>query len=183
MENKLTQKQKELVEQNHKLIYKFIYSRNLSIEEHYDIVSIALCKAAIAFDESKGKFSTIAYKCMDNAIKSYYNHLNSKYVIPDEMMLSYDAPYKSGEDDCDSFLCSISNNCSTQDIVLGKIMVNKFANLLTNREKMIVSLLMNGITQSEIATYLKCSRQYINNCMVIIRKKWITYNDNNYRRA
>ena len=61
MEKQLTSKQKELVEVNHNLIYKFASIKNVSIEEYYDILAIGLCKAAMAFDENKGKFSTVSF--------------------------------------------------------------------------------------------------------------------------
>ena len=42
---KLTNDQRKLVEQNHNLIYAFLHTKNLNIEEWYDICAISLCKA------------------------------------------------------------------------------------------------------------------------------------------
>ena len=63
----LTKEQKELVENNHKLIYYYIHKNGLSMDEYYDILAIGLCKAALRFDESKGiKFVTYAMFVMRN---------------------------------------------------------------------------------------------------------------------
>ena len=63
----LTKEQKELVENNHKLIYYYIHKNGLSVDEYYDILAIGLCKAALNFDESKGiKFVTYAMFVMRN---------------------------------------------------------------------------------------------------------------------
>ena len=63
----LTKEQKELVENNHKLIYYYIHKNGLSVDEYYDILAIGLCKAALHFDESKGiKFVTYAMFVMRN---------------------------------------------------------------------------------------------------------------------
>ena len=43
----LTKEQKELVENNHKLIYYYIHKNGLSVDEYYDILAIGLCKAAL----------------------------------------------------------------------------------------------------------------------------------------
>ena len=43
----LTQQQQQLVEDNHKLIYFYLYRNSLSVDEFYDVAAIGLCKAAI----------------------------------------------------------------------------------------------------------------------------------------
>lgn len=69
---KLNEEQKKLVEENHNLIYSFLKYRNLSlnaVEDWYGTAAIGLCKAAMAFDDSRGlKFSTLAYVCMERAV-------------------------------------------------------------------------------------------------------------------
>lgn len=71
---KLNEDQKKLVEDNHNLIYSFLKYRNLSlnsVEDWYGTAAIGLCKAAIAFDDSRGlKFSTLAYVCMEREIQA-----------------------------------------------------------------------------------------------------------------
>lgn len=65
--NSLNKEQQKLVETNHNLIYSFAKSNNIDVEEFYDVLAIGLCKAALVYDENKGMFSTLAYKCMSNS--------------------------------------------------------------------------------------------------------------------
>lgn len=60
----LTETQRQLAGENHNLIYAFLHEKNLSIDDWYDTAAIGLCKAAGAYDPSRGKFTTIAYRCM-----------------------------------------------------------------------------------------------------------------------
>lgn len=46
----LTQQQQHLVEDNHKLIYFYLYRNSLSVDEFYDVAAIGLCKAAITYN-------------------------------------------------------------------------------------------------------------------------------------
>lgn len=64
----MTNEAKKLVIENHNLIFYFLNKRNMSIEEWYDILAIALCKAAKTFDENKSKFITYVLKCINNAV-------------------------------------------------------------------------------------------------------------------
>ena len=65
---RLTDEQKKLVEDNHNLIYFTIHKYNLDIEEYYDILALALCRAAINYDINKGTtFSTYAISAMKGA--------------------------------------------------------------------------------------------------------------------
>lgn len=58
----MTDEQKQLVEQNHNLIYFYLYRHNLSIEEYYDVAAIGLCKAAITFKKRQiGVFYVCTY--------------------------------------------------------------------------------------------------------------------------
>ena len=50
------------------MIYSFAHSHNLPLDEYYDILAIALCKAGMTFNPELGyAFSTYAYKIMWNA--------------------------------------------------------------------------------------------------------------------
>ena len=71
---RMTDEQRKLVEDNHNLIYGFLNKKELT-DDYYDIVALGLCKAAMNYDESKGRFSTLAFKCMDREIGIYYTYL------------------------------------------------------------------------------------------------------------
>ena len=178
MTEPLTKKQQELIEQNHNLIYKFAYDKNLVIDEYYDILAIGMCKAAKAHDESKGKFSTIAYCCMYNELKNHWKYINKKSYIEGKTF-SYDALKCTDDAENNVNLIEIiSDNCSVQDIVENNILITSFINTLKNKEKYILMLLIRGIKQNEMVSYLNCSKQNVNNYVKRIRKKWIKYSSN-----
>jgi RNA polymerase sigma factor (sigma-70 family) len=59
----------KLVEDNHKLIYGFLNKNHLS-DDWYGECAVGLCKAARAYDESRGvKFSVLAYRTMMNEVR------------------------------------------------------------------------------------------------------------------
>lgn len=179
----LTNEQRELVESNHNLIYRFAYNNNLFIDDYYDILAIGLCKASINFDKDKGMFSTYAYRCMLNELRLYWKNNKRKSVIPNALIMSYDI---SGDDallnyelrkNIDNSFC-FSDEHITHDIVIGDIASTMFINTLNKNEKNIVQFLMNGYSQTEIAEILKCTRQNVNNHVQVIRKKLVHYLNN-----
>ena len=175
MTDQLTKKQQELIEQNHNLIYKFAYNKNLAIDEYYDILAIGMCKAAMTHDESKGEFSTYVYCCMYNEVKKYWKHINRKSCI-DGKTLSYDALKLTGDfDDNVNLLEILSDNYSIQDVVENNIFIASFINTLRDNEKNVILLLLRGMKQNEIAVRLNCSNQNVNVIVMRIRKKWSAY--------
>lgn len=174
----LNTQQQELVETNHNLIYKFAIKNNLPLDEYYDLLAIGMCEAAQIFDESKGKFSTVAFCCMANRVKNYWRHLSIKSIVPNEMTIYYDAPNKNTHDNSDKSLsvldCLVSDNC-THDVAINNVVISTLLDLLTGVEKTIVQLIMSGMTQVEVAKYMKCSRQNISGRIRSIRKKYLAY--------
>ena len=138
----LTNRQQELVEKNHNLIYSFAKNKNLNIDSCYDILAIGLCQAAKIFDESKGKFSTIAYQCMQNEIMGdwRYNHRNRN--IPDNMILSYDTS-RASENFIEngSYVDVFVDNRNIDDDLNAKMLKDAFLNLLNEKDNKYLSLL------------------------------------------
>ena len=85
----LTQQQQQLVEDNHKLIYFYLYRNSLSVDEFYDVAAIGLCKAAITYN-GQTKFSTYAYSCIKCEIFNELHRQKSARKIPMDKQLSYD---------------------------------------------------------------------------------------------
>ena len=77
MTPRLNDEQRKLVEDNHNLIYTFMRSHGLEIEEWYDVLAIALCKAAIGFNGTSA-FSTYAYKVMLNSVRQAMRDANAQ---------------------------------------------------------------------------------------------------------
>lgn len=73
----MTDYQKQLVTDNHNLIYRFLQKEKLNMEDWYDLSAIGMCKAAKTFNEGTSKFSTYAFKCMFNEV---YSEKKKSYV-------------------------------------------------------------------------------------------------------
>lgn len=174
----LTIEQQELVEKNHNLIYEFAKNKNLVLDEYYDILAIGLCKAASAYDESRGKFSTIAYCCMNNILKEHYRYVSRQCAIPEDKIFSYDVQL-SDEDIDGSYIDVIADNCCVQETVFDNIMTESIMNRLNDNEKIVAVYLINGLKQSEIAVAIGCSRQNVGHYVQQIRKKMSKFMDNN----
>ncbi|MBR5604241.1 MAG: sigma-70 family RNA polymerase sigma factor [Bacteroidales bacterium] len=178
MKQPLTKEQQELVEKNHNLIYEFAKKKNLVVDEYYGILAIGLCKAASAYDESRGKFSTIAYCCMNNILNEHYRHISKQCAIPEDKILSYDV--QLGDEDIDgSYIDIIADDCCVQDIVFNNIMTECIMDKLNNNEKTVATYLINGLKQSEIAATIGCSRQNVGHYVQQIRKKLYKFMNNN----
>lgn len=176
MSKSLTKIQQNLVTKNHNLIYEFAKKKHLPIEEYYDILAIGLCEASKIYDCNSGEFSTIAFRCMGAELNDHYKFINRGKRIPEDMILSYDAP--SGGDDSDSktnFLDNFTDNRCVHDIVASSIMSEILINLLSDKEQIVARLLANGINQSDIARRIGCKRQTVQYYITQIRKKWNTY--------
>ena len=87
------------------MIYSFLYSNQFSLEEHYDVAAIGLCKAAINFNPNKGySFATYAYKSMMmNILQELRKGKNAK-SIPEYQIYYYQAKMKNDEEDTNSHL-------------------------------------------------------------------------------
>jgi len=176
MKEPLTKSQQELVEQNHNLIYGFANSKKISIEEYYGILAIGLCNAARTFDKNKDKFSTYAYSCMKNELCKYWKHKNILRNIPDNIVLSYNVKMELDHQDGRTYLDDMTDDYSVCDDIVDGVSIESFKSILTEREKEIVSLLVDGMNQIEIAKFVNCTRQNVSRIITDnIAKKWKRY--------
>ena len=174
--NCLTNEQRSLVEKNHNLIYSFARYKNLNVDDYYDILAIGICNAAIVYNEEKGKFSTIAFTCMETILFQQQRHERRQSAIPDSMILSYNAKMDGGYSDSeDSFIDTFASKDCMHDTVEGAIIKNELLNVLTEREREIAELLYNGFDTVQIATLRGCSKQNISYCVKKMRKKLKDY--------
>jgi RNA polymerase sigma factor (sigma-70 family) len=171
---RLTYEQQELVSSNHNLIYSYAHNRNISLDDYYDLLAIGLCKAAKSFDETKGAFSTYAYRCMQNELNMYWRSINSKSSIPQDYILYYHAQQNTQNTDNKDFLELFYDYDSYESIDYA-IMLSEFTNSLEDKEREIVDMLISGMTHNEIAKGLSCSRQNIDYYAKIIRNKLLSY--------
>lgn len=167
----LTDEQRELVANNHKLIYAFGIKTKISMDEYYDILAIGLCKAAKIFNKNRGEFSTVAYRCMQNELNGYWRSKQKQSCIPDDFVLSYDKDDSYSQDSLSKYLIDYN----ADESMLYDIISTEFRSALTNKEKVIYQHLLDGLTCSEIALELKCKKQSVSYHIKKIRSKAINY--------
>lgn len=171
----LTEEQKKTVSENHNLIYGIASKMNLSIDEYYDILAIGLCKAAMSFDETRGAFSTFAYCCMRNEVYEYQRKLYRKTEIPRNQIVYYDVAI---EDDGTGNKSSMFENIPDSDMhesVMYDIMSEELIERLSDNERHIVNMLLDGSKHEDIANVMDCTRQNITRQVKMIRDKAYRY--------
>lgn len=136
-----------------------------------------LCKASLTFKETcETKFSTYAYICIYNSIANELK-INGKFEKNNIKVLHYDKPMKGEEDKRESTAWDFIEdqkdyiNDSVFMMDLAKAIEKAFANSTEYQKKIFELIVYDGMTQTEIAKALGCSRQNVNQTIVAMRKK------------
>lgn len=161
----LTPKQQQLVADNHNLIYSLANYKHINLDEFYDVLAIGLCKAAAIFDETKGNFSTIAYTVMYNEYKIQLRQLTAARTIPQDKIVSADIKIQSEDREGNpARLIDLipDETALTEQNVMCDITYRLLMDKLKEDEKEIVMMLLDGVSQVDIAKQMNFSRQYIN---------------------
>lgn len=87
----------QLLEENYKLVYKYLHSKNLDITEWESVISYSLWKAIKSHDSSRGTLSTLFYKIAGNDVISELRSMKFNYL--DEAVDSADYVYIGEPDD------------------------------------------------------------------------------------
>lgn len=166
----LNDAQKKLVEENHNLIYSYMHSRKLKeddLDDWYGTLAIALCKAAVGYDETLGyKFSPYAYTCMDNEVRKV---MNSKTSIPDREVLSLDYELENTKD-----LCLLG--CLADPVDYTRIVYFKDAldNVISSTKQKHVDMVkmgvQDGLSCTEIAEKLGVTKQSVSAAQIKFMK-------------
>ena len=168
----LTESQRELAGKNHNLIYKFAKIKEADLEEFYGVLAIGLCKAARAYDASSGyKFSTLAFRCMDNEYNGYWREELSSKHIPSDRIVSYNKMTESDDGATTEYLAVISNKLSPCWLDHSRLEILEFFNSLRDIQKIVLNGLMSGYSETELSAYTGFSCAYINAVKHSIRKK------------
>lgn len=169
----MTEEQKKIAEENHKLIFDYLWRKGLSVDDYYDIAAIALCRAAMTYDGESSKFSTYAYSCMAHLISNYHRSKYTLSAIPEASVISMNTPVSDTDETStlESFLPSASD--LEVDIVSAQV-VNGLLSKLTDREKQVVSMLEAGYSYREMAKILGISPARVGHIVNAIRLKAIS---------
>ena len=164
---KLTEEQKKLVEENHSLIYWFAKKYHIPIEDYYDVLAQGLCMAAYHYDPSKCSFSTYAYLCMNTEMHVEYRKTLRKSEIPQGNIFHYENAWQLSD--------LIPTNEKTENKVIDRIsyenLISLLNDILNDKDKEVLSYILNGLTMREIAKIEGTSHQAIHNRMKKIRDK------------
>lgn len=146
----LNEEQKKIVEREYvenDLVRTFIRKYKLNYNDYHGVVSESLIKAVLAYDESRGKLSSLFYKIARNDV---YNERTRKKV--DLLGIS------------DTI--EMQNEQSVEDFSM-----EFFLDGLSEPEKEIVRYLNDGCSYSEIARLTGVSNSTMTRRMEVIRKK------------
>ena len=157
----MTDEQRKLASENHNLIYSFLNRYNFDPEEYYGLAAIGLCKAAKLYDESKGNFSTYAYRSMLNNIKHDLLYKSRSKRIPENLIDYYNSEFCNDNGEIIEYLSLLTSDIDIEKEVLAKIVVETYMNELTDRDRLVLRLLSDGYTHMEIGEIVGISRNTV----------------------
>ena len=164
----MTEKQRKLVNDYHDLIYKFLYDYGYDIDDFYDLAAIGLCKAAISWDESKGSFVNHAYARMRSELSHYFTIQNYKKRVPSCMIVYYNTKaHDDSHDEIGEFIEALDVGKRFEDDLIFDICVENIRKRMSDRDKLIFDMLIEGYTTREIGKVAGCSNVNVTN----IRRK------------
>lgn len=133
---------------------------------------IGLVKVINTFNPDKGvKFTTYATPVIRNEILMTFRKKRITTTF------SLDEPYDLGNGESVYFSEMIADSKSFEDEAIADVQIKQIFSTLSDREKKIISLSMDGKTQYEIADILGLSQSYISRIIKSIRKKWREQNE------
>ena len=169
----MTQEQRDLVEENHNLIYWILRKLDLSIEDYYDVAAIGLCKAAIRYDASMTKFSTYAYACMKLELLAQLKRENTDKMKIEKFTCSYN---ECLDDDYNEEILSVFRSpLNTDGNATGIVHVTNFYNTLTDKQKFVFQMKCLGYTNREIGAILFCTPANVTGVLRTVRRKYLKY--------
>ena len=156
----------QLISDNMNLVYSVVSKEYPTYLHDEDIVQsgmLGLCKAAEAWDESKSKFSTYAWRCIRNEINNEF--INRK---PHSKNISLET--------------KIGDEGTLEEVLIGKEDVSyfddAFYDLLSPDEQNILRLDNLGYSTEEIAETSGRSVQKVRKTLRLIKLKWRAFNEN-----
>lgn len=159
---KLNDEQRKLVSKNHNMIYDFMRKHKLNEEDYYDVCAIGFCRAAAGYDEKRGKFSTLAYKSMENAVKRHHEKIDRNTL--EKNMISINFTVDDNKESKVLDLSDISNDCIMKNFenkIIFRLHFQDTMSKLTSQEKIIVTRLMNDESHQKIADEIGLTRQRV----------------------
>lgn len=141
-------------------------------EDLFSAGIVGVVKAVNTFDPNKGfAFSTYATRIVRNEILMTFR---KKRITP---AFSLDEPYQLENGDLVNLSETIDDNRRFEDEVIADMQIKQTSSTLSDREKKIISLSMDGKTQREIAKICGISQPQVSRIIKSIHNKWRKQND------
>lgn len=156
----LTEIEKATAEQYHNWIYVFLHEHQYSIEDFYDIAAIGYLKGIQKYMRTpelhtKCSMATVCIYRMKAEIQHHQNKMNTLKRKPANGIISLDANYS--KHDSDMTLADCIGTTPFEDDVLDNEVVSEILNSLSESQRQIIAMKLNGYTHNEIHLHLNIS--------------------------
>ena len=169
----MTSEQKQLVIDNHNLIYYILKLHGIDdFDDWYDIAAIGLCNAALSFDDSKGKFASYACACMEHQLCKEFNKMNRHKRIPTSVLQSLEAEV-SDTDGLNLGDMLEGGDPNPEDEIIAKLIYSKLLHILTPTQLEYLEYCMLGYNQFDISKKMGVSRTRVYAIRQQINNKYI----------
>lgn len=160
--------QRQLVEDNHNLIYSYLHTKRLNTEEWYDLLAIGLCKAAIDYDPALSAFSTFAYTVMRNITWKEFRDGRSVKRTANHTATSLDIVVL--DESHTTILDLTADTINIEEEIVAKLTVTKALSRVSERDAKCIKLITSGYRQQDIGDILGISQVQVSR----IKTKFIT---------
>lgn len=160
---RLADMEREIVTENHNIIYSFLKSYNYSIEEYYGAAAIGLVKAVKTYNPEKGKLSTWAYRIMYNEVGITFRKTNLRGNVTS--IVSYDKLILDTGESSSVLLDTIITDSNMQENMEFISDISSRVHLLSVEEIEILALKASGETKKSIAKKFEYSPSHITNIL------------------
>lgn len=172
-EKKLSPEQQVFAEENLKIVYSFLHSKNLSIEEYFDIVIFGYIKAVKEYTErpdiQKYSFTTIAFRKMETTLVVHAKHHSRQKRKEDIPALRLDAKCSLESDD--ELYEVITTVEDFTDTLISQLYWERILNRLTATDRNLIAKILDGYSVAEIASQDGISTQAVYQRLGKIRKR------------
>lgn len=161
----------KLIEDNMNLVYYLINRYYPNYNKDEDVIQegmVGLVKAADRWDESKGKFSTFASKCILNQIKRYFI-VQSRHFY--QLSLDTVLPVNSLDDGTSATFADLVVD-ESGDVDFELIEDEEFVSELDDLDREILAYYQKGYRQFEICKILGIHKSTVHARIAKMRKRW-----------
>ena len=170
---KLNDEQRKLIEDNYKLIrflYRRSYIRVCSWEVFQGLGHEAMCKAALGYDPSKGKFTTYFTWKIKQAIEHYFRCNNYDVRKANDGAMSLYTPIEDCKKKEITILDTLQASDNIADTVTEEIYWEEKINKLPDKIKKMIQLTYEGYGREEVAKKLNVSRSLVSVRIIEFKK-------------